>query len=95
MKITRRHKKSLSMTITMVKKVDKNSWKVHSGTNDGIFYYIKRENEPCKEKCNLRCFPCHTCVHEYSCTCQDYIVLGTICKHIHLMLRKLNYESQQ
>ena len=94
-KITRRHKKSLAMTITMVIGVDENNWKIQSGTDDGVLYYIKRENESCKEKCSLRCFQCDTSVHEYSCTCRDSIVLGTICKHIHLMLRKLKCESQK
>ena len=54
-KITRRHKKSLAMTVIGV---DENNWKIQSGTDEGVFYYIKSENESCKEKCSLQCFQC-------------------------------------
>ncbi len=40
--------------------------------------------------CSLKCTECRICVHSYSiCTCQDYLVLVNICKHIHLTVRTI------
>ena len=36
-----------------------------------------------------------TCVHSYecTCTCQDYLVLANICKHIHLTVRTKKHKT--
>ena len=42
------------------------------------------EVEKCPTNCHLLCDKCKTCIHNYSCTCMDYVINHTICKHIHL-----------
>ena len=41
----------------------------------------------------MQCNECDICEHQYSCTCPDSLVRLTICKHIHLLLRKISAES--
>ena len=31
------------------------------------------------------CWRCEVCLHQYSCTCPDSVILSTICVHIHLI----------
>lgn len=33
--------------------------------------------------CELKCLECEICYHTYTCTCFDYLVKNSICKHIH------------
>ena len=35
--------------------------------------------------CELACSSCHVCVHMYSCTCLDFALHTTVCKHIHTL----------
>lgn len=37
--------------------------------------------------CPLMCRHCNICIHAFSCTCMDYCLRPTICKHIHLVLQ--------
>ena len=47
--------------------------------------------------CMLHCTERSICIHTYSCTCPDYTILGSMCKHIHLteQFRKLQTEQLQ
>ena len=46
----------------------------------------------CTQDCALECTQCNICVHMYSCPCCDYLIRGTICKHIHLVARTTSAE---
>ena len=35
--------------------------------------------------CSLRCHTCGVCVHIFMCTCMDFILHATVCKHIHFI----------
>ena len=50
-------------------------------------------NSECEEDCLLRCTDCDICVHSCECTCQDYLVLANICKHIHLTVRTKKHKT--
>ena len=39
--------------------------------------------------CNMKCSECEICVHMYMCNCTDFLILSTMCKHIHLVQRSL------
>ena len=41
--------------------------------------------EQCKSNCKLACGTCKACIHMYTCTCTDFLIHNTICKHIHLV----------
>ena len=47
-------------------------------------YRMTIKKEVCPENCRPRCNNCNTCVHSYSCTCQDYTAISNICKRIRL-----------
>jgi len=59
---------------------------------------VESKNEHCEntvqqitdmysENCGIECNECQICVHLYSCTCPDYILQHTICKHVNLVAR--------
>ena len=54
------------------------------------------ENKQCGEVCQLTCNDCEVCIHVYSCTCLDFLINYTMCKHIHLVAtnNKCNTEVQ-
>lgn len=53
-------------------------WEI-SGGNDKYFIE-KRSSVRC---CQLFCQFCNICIHNYTCTCPDFNIKNTICKHIH------------
>ena len=85
--IQARHRTSLGMCFDAVKEIDDNSWSCTSedGKNS---YKLSLNKEICDEKrCNMKCVACNICVHTYNCTCTDYLLYTTICKHTHLLHR--------
>ncbi|KAJ8909269.1 hypothetical protein NQ315_017551, partial [Exocentrus adspersus] len=52
----------------------------------------KLVNPDCK--CQLTCEECNVCLHKYSCSCIDSSIKWVICKHIHLLSRKLINDMQ-
>lgn len=38
---------------------------------------------------------CSICVHTFSCNCADSLQLGTICKHIHLVVQYIGKDSRR
>lgn len=61
-------------------------WEVKSSRNERK-YMVALENLVCPEKCMLKCNECDICIHSFACTCQDYVVNGNMCKHIHLIVK--------
>ena len=58
-------------------------------------YTVNLEQEWCTQDCALKCTQCNICVHMYSCACCDYLIRGSICKHIHLVARTTSAEPVQ
>lgn len=82
-----RHKKSCEMDMTSVCEID-DGWNIPSETNFGELYLIKRAYA-CSKECVLMCKDCNFCLHNFICTCLDNAVRWNMCKHIHLLCRKL------
>ena len=58
--------------------------------DDGGVHEVVRVGDGCGEGeggCGMRCDECGVCVDEFMCTCSDYLLKTTICKHIHLVKR--------
>ena len=90
--IVKRHNKSLELSVELVVFVD-NKWQVKSATKP-VTYTVEKSN-PCEGNCWIRCQLCGICVHDYTCTCPDSLLHGTICKHIHLVIRSLSQFHKQ
>ena len=81
--ITKRHKRAIEMrkSCTIVQQSDM-GWKVQSQTNKSEFYMLYR-SDPCS--CKMSCTLCGACNHMYNCSCIDFALHDTVCKHIHLL----------
>ncbi|XP_049955014.1 uncharacterized protein LOC126471003 [Schistocerca serialis cubense] len=64
-----------------ITKVD-SGWEVPSSKSNDIFL-VKDNDIHCK--CKLVCSKCKVHIHQYSCTCIDYIIKLNICKYIHIV----------
>ena len=69
-----------------VSDIEYRTWNVTSEDVQRL-YRVMEVNSECEEDCLLRCTDCDICVHSCECTCQDYLVLANICKHIHLTVQ--------
>jgi len=83
--INKRHRTAPKMSPLIIYwLIRSNAWKIKpsvSSRNDP--YIVKKQLDNCH--CHLRCSSCDVCVHMYSCTCMDYLIHSTVCKHIHLV----------
>lgn len=81
--INKRHKKAVEMIKEGcdIQKVSDDTWTI-SSQNEITKSYQVQQKSPCST-CKLRCISCDSCVHMYTCSCVDFAVHTTICKHIH------------
>ena len=88
--IANRHKSGLNMSTNLVSinkfSTESLKWEVKSTTSSDT-YNVTQENKNCPYTCLLKCRLCSVCVHQFSCTCLDSLTRGTICKHVHLVMR--------
>ena len=63
--------------------VSKDIWKIKPSSSKQSHYTIEKVLDKCS--CTLKCGKCDACVHLYSCTCMDFLIHSTVCKHIHLV----------
>ena len=82
--IHKRHLASTKLSPTLVQKTSDHEWKIKSGEAKWE-YTVTMECEQCQELCQLICKDCEVCIHMYSCTCLDFLINYTMCKHIHLV----------
>ena len=80
--LNKRHRASSELE---PEKVSDEKWMVCSQNTPNKTYSIVQELKSCK--CFLRCGFCDVCVHMYTCTCMDYSLHSTACKHIHAVHR--------
>lgn len=89
--IVKRHNLSLELSLNSVVPFNNdnndNKWHVKSSTKP-ITYSVEKSN-PCESDCWIRCQLCGICIHDYTCTCPDSLLHGTICKHVHLVVRSM------
>uniref|UniRef100_A0A6P7H660 Uncharacterized protein LOC114347558 n=1 Tax=Diabrotica virgifera virgifera TaxID=50390 RepID=A0A6P7H660_DIAVI len=77
--ITSRHRAALT-THFSVFQCENNIFKLESENNTETHYIEKQKTTNC---CEVKCTLCKICIHSYKCTCLDYLIKTTICKHIH------------
>ena len=86
--IQERHQTSLRLSFGMITAVNDAEWHVNSEAVDRR-YDVKLTGQACDNlSCGLRCVDCNVCIHTYTCTCTDFLLYCTICKHIHLVHRQ-------
>ncbi|GFS54819.1 MULE domain-containing protein [Nephila pilipes] len=79
-----RHKTSLSLSTAMI--TENESGYIVPSSSSHETCLVQENNTNCS--CKLICTDCsNTCIHNYSCTCQDASVKWNMCKHIHLVCR--------
>ena len=86
--INKRHKSALRMIqVGGALWESGNHWNVSSETERSQVYYVTKVLESCTN-CKLTCSSCPTCVHMYTCTCLDFSLHTTVCKHVHMVCIK-------
>lgn len=81
----KRHAHAIEDDNMIVAEVEENRWSVSHCDNDNIYDVVRSVSLPLllQHICQVSCFECSACTHMYSCTCNDYIIKGNTCKHIH------------
>ena len=85
--INKKHTESTKMETKCVTLLEEGMWDVPSFTTSSHYTVALENNTSCPVNCALKCTVCDECIHRYSCNCQDYVILGNMCKHIHLTIR--------
>ena len=84
--INRRHRAAEKLlTANVIISVSKDLWKVKSSSTKQLQSHYTVEKVLDKCLCALKCGKCNACVHLYSCTCMDFLIHSTVCKHIHFV----------
>ncbi|XP_035230793.1 uncharacterized protein LOC118202716 [Stegodyphus dumicola] len=93
--IRKRHRQSMSMPEYQVIEIEpKKQWSVSKAViSREITFYDVRIHDPCA--CSIRCDDCNICIHAFSCTCIDYSIRFSICKHIHHVCQNQVTEVQR
>ena len=87
--INKRHSSSAKMDVSKCSCYIENELYAVKGSEDEEHLVQQEESLPhMKGICPLMCRHCGICIHAFSCTCMDYCLRPTICKHIHLVLQK-------
>lgn len=85
--INLRHKTAIQGNFTIVANGD-DVWTLKeeqklARSNNSAEYTVSRSRNELSICCWLMCSLCKICIHTYSCTCVDFLIRNTICKHIH------------
>ena len=87
--LNRRHKKAEEMVSSRLTPIllSDDTWQVESQSNPLACYVVQSQpHHQCD--CKLLCSACKVCVCAYTCTCIDYAIHSTACKHIHFLHMK-------
>ena len=83
--IQARHRNSLNLDFGSVTQSEDNSWICKSEDGNRNYTVILNSQRCDDRQCSLKCSSCNICVHTYTCSCVDFLLYSTICKHIHLV----------
>lgn len=87
--INKRHKLIDKLKgVSQITPLNDTSWNVSSSNGHSTYTVTKVMVGSCS--CQLRCRTCGVFVHDFTCTCIDFIVHATVCKHIHFIKLHLN-----
>lgn len=84
--LNKRHKKADEMMSSGVSPTLRSAttWEVPSQSNPHSVHVVQAQtNHNCT--CKLVCGGCKVCAYAYTCTCVDYALHNTACKHMHLI----------
>jgi len=86
--IRNRHQKGLTFDPHMVTVVEPNTTYAVKGRTKENVYLVEQSNTVPHDslRCPLYCQPCGVCIHTFSCTCIDFGLRSTVCKHIHAVV---------
>lgn len=86
--------KDINHRFQSISNVGENMWLIPSETTKDEFYEVKsnKDNKNC-ENCKLFCRTCNACIHDYTCSCIDYLIKYNMCKHIHFVCTKMQQET--
>ena len=87
--INKRHKAIKESS--QVTPLNDTSWKVSSSNFQSHYTVSKVMDDSCS--CSFHCHTCGVCVHIFMCTCMDFILHATVCKHIHVHFIKVHLDS--
>ncbi|KAF2353972.1 hypothetical protein FHG87_015273 [Trinorchestia longiramus] len=92
--IAARHAEAATLGPGSVASVKPHEWQVRCHVQSGVWYSVRRQTRKtqlgslksmCSTTCKQACWQCEVCVHQYSCSCPDSIILSTVCVHVHLI----------
>ena len=84
--IQKHHLTSNKLSTHLATQESDGEWIVQS-SEANYEYTVTLENVTCQTDCRLFCNDCGICIHMYSCTCLDFLINYTICKHVHLVAK--------
>ena len=88
-----RHQTSSTMSPACIEQIREGHWQIKSDkAKDSYIYTVQRESITLS-CCSIMCNQCQICIHQFSCTCMDFLVRTTICKHIHLVVTTATTQS--
>jgi len=87
--IRKRHKKGIAMNVATVTVLTPNRQYAVKGKTETYLVEQSDTVPHMNTTCALRCTLCQICVHTFVCTCVDFGLHCTICKHIHLVVSAL------
>uniref|UniRef100_A0A1X7V9Y0 SWIM-type domain-containing protein n=1 Tax=Amphimedon queenslandica TaxID=400682 RepID=A0A1X7V9Y0_AMPQE len=87
--INKRHKSIDKIKeVSEITSLNDTSWNVSSSNGHSTYTVTTVMVGNCS--CQLCCHTCGACVHDFTCTCIDFIVHATVCKHIHFIKMHLD-----
>lgn len=86
--INKRHRAAL--TNCYVIQYQDNVTIISDNVHQRQYFIVKKNSSIC---CELKCKFCNICIHMYECSCMDYNIKATICKHIHYLCLNSDIKS--
>ena len=83
--IQARHSNPLNLRFVFINQSVGNSWICKSEVEKRN-YTVTVNSQRCDDwQCSLKYSNCNACVHTFICSCVDFLLCFTICKHIHVV----------
>ena len=83
--IQARYRNNLNLDFWSITQSEENSWICKSEDGKRKYAVILNSQRCDDPQCSSKCSNCNICVHTYTCSCVDFLLYSTICKHIHLV----------
>ena len=89
-----RHLNSENMTFGSITKEGENEFHVKSEFTAQRSYMVTLLLDRCEvSNCTVKCTHCNVCPHTFQCTCTDFLIQTTSCKHVHLVKRYIDSQT--